>query len=72
MANKRVTIGRVVYEGKSDKELFQRYLVLTVTSMARLDCVTLPYEFVGKLENWLDTIPDDEFEQLLDDADPGI
>jgi hypothetical protein len=39
MPLKRVTIGRVVFEGDTDKELFEKYLVATVTAMADMDGV---------------------------------
>jgi hypothetical protein len=69
---KRVTIGRVVFEGDTDKELFEKYLVGTVTAMADMDGVLLPYEFIEKLRHLIDSIPADEFDGALDDAQSEI
>ncbi len=73
MPLKRVTIGRVVFEGDSDKELFEKYLVGTVSAMADMDGVTLPYEFIEKLrQHLIERIPADEFDGVLDDAQSEI
>jgi hypothetical protein len=72
MPLKRVTIGRVVFDGDTDKELFEKYLVGTVTAMADMDGVLLPYEFIEKLRHLIDTIPADEFDGTLDDAQSEI
>jgi hypothetical protein len=69
---KRVKIGRVVFEGDTDKELFEKYLVTTVTTMADMDGVLLPYEFIEKLKHLIDSIPADEFDGALDDAQSEI
>jgi len=44
-------IVRVVFEGDTDKELFEKYLVGIVTAMADMDGVLLPYEFIKKLRS---------------------
>jgi len=72
MPLKCVTIGRVVFEGDTDKELFEKYLVGTVTAMADMDGVMLPYEFIEKLRHLIDSIPADEFDGVLDDAQSEI
>ena len=72
MPLKRVTVGKVVLEGDADKELFEKYLIGTVSSMADLDGVMLPYEFLEKLGHLIDAIPADEFDGCLDDAVAGI
>ena len=68
MSLKRVTIGRIIFEGDSDQELFTQYLLSTVTSMADMDGVFLPYEFLDKLAHLIESMPADEFEGCLDDA----
>jgi hypothetical protein len=40
--------------------------------MADLDRVLLPYEFVEKLTHLVESIPADEFEGCLDDAEADI
>jgi len=72
MPLKRVTIGRVVFEGDTDKELFEKYLVGTASAMAHMDGVMLPYEFIEKLRHLIETIPADEFDGVLDDAQSEI
>ena len=72
MPLKRITVGKVVLEGDTDKELFEKYLIGTVSSMADLDGVMLPYEFLEKLGHLIDAIPADEFDGCLDDAVAGI
>ncbi len=72
MPLKGVTIGRVVFQGDTDKELFEKYFVGTVTAIADMDRVLLPYEFVDKLRYFIDSIPADEFEGSLDDAQSEI
>ena len=72
MPLKRVTIGKMVLEGDTDKELFQKYVLRTVSSMADLDRVLLPYEFMEKLTHLVESIPADEFEGCLDDAEADI
>jgi hypothetical protein len=72
MPLKRVTVGKMTLEGDTDKELFQKYMLHTVSSMADLDRVLLPYEFLEKLDHLIDAIPADEFDGCLDDAEPDI
>jgi hypothetical protein len=72
MPLKRVTIGKVVFEGDTDKELFEKYLVGTVAAMADMDAVLLPYEFIEKLRHLIDSIPAAEFDGALDDAQSEI
>jgi hypothetical protein len=72
MPLKRLVIGRMVLEGDTDKELFQKYVIKTVSTMAHVDRVLLPYEFLEKLAHLIDAIPADEFEGTLDDAEADI
>ena len=72
MPLKRVIIGKVVFEGDTDKELFEKYMIGTVSAMADMDGVLLPYEFLEKLRHLIDSIPADEFEGSLDDAEAEI
>jgi hypothetical protein len=51
MPLKRVIIGRAIFEGDADKELFEKYLVGTVTAMADMDGVPLPYDIIEKLSH---------------------
>jgi len=72
MPLKRVTVGKMTLEGDTDKELFEKYLLHTVSIMADFDRVLLPYEFLEKLSHLIDAIPVDEFEGCLDDAEADI
>jgi hypothetical protein len=72
MPLKRVTIGKMLLEGDTDKELFQKYVLATLSSMADLDRVLLPYEFLEKLTHMIESIPADEFDGCLDDAETEI
>jgi len=59
-------------EGDTDKELFAKYITSTEASMAALDPVHLPDEFVEKLHRLLDSITADEFDGSLDDSDADV
>jgi hypothetical protein len=56
MPLKRVTIGKVVFEGDTDKELFAKYMIGTVSAMADRDGVMVPYECLEKLGHLIDSI----------------
>lgn len=69
---KFVVIGQWVLMGNTEKEIVRQYVTGTLESMAKLDGVSLPYEFKEKLNALIDIIPSDEFERCLDDVEQDI
>jgi hypothetical protein len=51
---------------------FTAVTLATVSAMADMDGVLLPYEFLAKLGHLINSIPADEFEGALDDAQAEI
>jgi hypothetical protein len=59
-------------DGNKDKELFQKHLLHTVSSMAALDRVLLPNEFLEKLTHLIDSISADAFDGCVEGAEADI